>query len=411
MSLDALVVQTLTAFGISLAELADLHFDTVHRWLPVVDKNSFHDTHKQLREDHGSALDEELAVLTLSMFLASRVPCVKREYPVEKSPIYRVTKRLSLISLSEQPSLLLLQAGILVTAYELGHGLTRQAYLSLATCFSVAKLMGLAYAGSVLSQGDGEGQLAVSACAGAPSHFSIGKGHRTAIIHISDADNNALCSMIALCAIDWQAPLLIPPPDEPYVAASLRNVTAFLKGASFLVGPFRAFQVTVETAFLIGSALTYVHRRSTTSVQQCATLDSHMQQLVQSLLHTSQRKYLRICEAAALAISALAALRSTHSEGNAHDLDSASALALRSISNMVLDMARIALESCDAHDSRQHSFIAFCTESRATLYVVEHLGRGLSEQEVDVLRSSTLRFGRRWAIGCIYPSHLESLLR
>ncbi|KAG8414556.1 hypothetical protein J3459_014268 [Metarhizium acridum] len=109
-------------------------FETVHTWMPIVSKNGFSQSLIK-RMTHQRA---ELFLLVLSMKLcSSRVTNARTN-------LYRTARRLYAdIERSGTLSLLVLQAGILIALYEMGHGLYPDAYLSVAQCARYGTALGV----------------------------------------------------------------------------------------------------------------------------------------------------------------------------------------------------------------------------------------------------------------------------
>lgn len=113
---------------------ARIFFNTTHTWLPIISKKQFYDgllERLALRKP-------EVFLLILSMkLLCSRVL-------VAKSMVYRTVKQLYIdMESSGRLSVLVLQAAILITFYELGHGIYPAAIMSVGNCARIGVLLGL----------------------------------------------------------------------------------------------------------------------------------------------------------------------------------------------------------------------------------------------------------------------------
>ena len=120
-------------------------FRTIHRWMPIISKKRFYGTllpnFSQRRAD--------TALLFLCMDLVSRPPSGTSKNP--KCRLYLAAKRLHLdAEMAGVFTVQVLQAGILIALYELGHAIYPSAYLSVGACARYAIALGLN--GSVMSQ-------------------------------------------------------------------------------------------------------------------------------------------------------------------------------------------------------------------------------------------------------------------
>ncbi len=127
-------VSDLVGGVLEIQATAKKFFETVHTWMPIVSKNKF--SAKLLnRLSHTRG---ELFLLVLSMKLCCS--CVT----TSKTALYRVTKQLYFeIEGSGILSILVLQSGILITLYELGHGVYPAAFLSVGCCARYATALGV----------------------------------------------------------------------------------------------------------------------------------------------------------------------------------------------------------------------------------------------------------------------------
>lgn len=109
-------------------------FKTVHTWMPIVCKRGFSELLVK-RMMHEKA---ELYLLVLSMQLCTS------GVPESRSRFYEVVKQYhASLEQSGAMSLMVLQAGVLITLYELGHGIYPEAYLSVAQCARYGTALGV----------------------------------------------------------------------------------------------------------------------------------------------------------------------------------------------------------------------------------------------------------------------------
>jgi hypothetical protein len=121
---------------------AEFFFKTVHDWMPIVSKRGFTQSLIK-RMTHQRA---EFFLLVLAMKL-----CCERVTEA-RTHLYQVVRQFHVdLERSGSLSLLVLQAGVLIVLYEMGHGLYPNAYLSVAHCARYGTALGVD--ATILSQG------------------------------------------------------------------------------------------------------------------------------------------------------------------------------------------------------------------------------------------------------------------
>lgn len=116
-------------------EIADSYFDSIHSWLPFVweRKISQLTTSVEMHPDPGMAT---LLVAMKMITTAAGSPFRNR--------LYRIVKGyLTVLEDSGFLTLGVLQAAILITLYEIGHGIYPAAYMSIGRCARLGQMMGL----------------------------------------------------------------------------------------------------------------------------------------------------------------------------------------------------------------------------------------------------------------------------
>lgn len=119
------------------------YFNTVHKWMPIVSKRQFYATllHRM------TTRRAELLLLTLSMKLSSS------NVEVAETDLYRAVKQLHFEAEScGTLSILVLQAGVIIALYELGHAIYPAAYLSVGRCARYAIGLGLDQTASTVGE-------------------------------------------------------------------------------------------------------------------------------------------------------------------------------------------------------------------------------------------------------------------
>ncbi|KAL7907559.1 hypothetical protein GGI35DRAFT_454400 [Trichoderma velutinum] len=113
---------------------AQVFFETIHVWMPIVSKQQFQKNLLQRLAFRRA----ELFLLILAMKLCSS------RVTVAKSMLYRTVKQFYFdIESSGRFSVQTLQAAILIAIYELGHGIYPAAIISVANCARIGTLIGI----------------------------------------------------------------------------------------------------------------------------------------------------------------------------------------------------------------------------------------------------------------------------
>ena len=113
-------------------------FEHIHLWMPFISKKRFYELH--LRSSFQSRPD--VVLLLLSLKLITTLPPASPRSP--RTPLYHAAKHFYLdVEGSSVFSILILQAGVLVALYELGHGIYPAAFLSIGACARYAHALGI----------------------------------------------------------------------------------------------------------------------------------------------------------------------------------------------------------------------------------------------------------------------------
>lgn len=113
---------------------AQIFFETIHVWMPIVSKQQFQQNLLQRLAFRRA----ELFILVLAMKLCSS------RVTVAKSMLYRIVKQFYFdIESSGRLSVQVLQAAVLIAIYELGHGIYPAAIISVANCARIGTLLGI----------------------------------------------------------------------------------------------------------------------------------------------------------------------------------------------------------------------------------------------------------------------------
>jgi hypothetical protein len=117
---------------------ASRFYETVHTWIPFISKRRFYDHHLQpFNQSH-----PELALLFLCIKLVTDPPPESPQSPQTRA--YYAAKHFHVeLENSGIFSVQILQAGILLSIYELGHAIYPAAFLSIGACARSAYALGI----------------------------------------------------------------------------------------------------------------------------------------------------------------------------------------------------------------------------------------------------------------------------
>jgi hypothetical protein len=133
-----LISEIFATAQITITSLMDEYFSTFHQHLPILSEDAFRSRLVSWPQN----CSDGLAILIWALYHITRKPCPDNDHSM-CSLSYQTNKQIFLLQASKSQTLELLQAGLLITYYECGHGLPREAHMTLATCVTIARLMGL----------------------------------------------------------------------------------------------------------------------------------------------------------------------------------------------------------------------------------------------------------------------------
>ncbi|KAF3065644.1 hypothetical protein CFAM422_009832 [Trichoderma lentiforme] len=386
-SLMSLVKDTLKYGGTSAEQVSDRYFATAHEWIPIVDEPKFRFNLRIIRENTDFYYDS-LALLLLCMLLMNQQPCYHPNH-TPNSAIYRTTRRL--FSLLNTPtivdtySLARLQAGLLLSAYECGHGMAREASSTLASCFGLIR------------------QLDMSAVQ-----------NKAANRHYDDVQEpiRRLCwativfldrSIVLSCA-DNAAALLIPTREIlPQDAVPYMN-----KDKYALMNTATKFRTRAYSALLIGEAIKAVHGDPEST--ECIEAERLLHDLVRQHAATSQGESYPVCEGVTMALSAVVSAyknraRRTRSAAPDAKLD----LDLKFAYNIVFEMCRVEGLIMGKRDTslNRMCFSGLGCLYRAAVDLVEVYPKGASTEDVKQLRENLEWFSGHWKVADVLLQRLN----
>ncbi|KAH8812965.1 putative fungal-specific transcription factor [Xylogone sp. PMI_703] len=117
---------------------ASKFFEHIHLWMPFISKKRFY----QLYLQSPLQTRPDTALLILSLKLITTLPPTSPRNP--RTPLYYAAKHFYLeVEGSSILSVLVLQAGVLLAIYELGHAIYPAAFLSISACARYAHILGI----------------------------------------------------------------------------------------------------------------------------------------------------------------------------------------------------------------------------------------------------------------------------
>jgi hypothetical protein len=121
-----------------MEQLMSRYFDAVHGWMPIISKMRI----KRVLDRSGQTNPADLAFLLCCMKLLLQIP--QSGTLPEALPLYRTAKVFNLqLEIAGLQSILVIQGGLLIAVYELGHGIYPACYTTVAQCARQAISIGL----------------------------------------------------------------------------------------------------------------------------------------------------------------------------------------------------------------------------------------------------------------------------
>ncbi|QLI64666.1 Transcription factor [Metarhizium brunneum] len=343
---------------------AQFFFETVHTWMPIVSKVGFSQSLIR-RMTHQRA---EFFLLVLSMKLcSSRVTNARTN-------LYRTARQLHAdMERSGTLSLLVLQAGILIALYEMGHGLYPDAYLSVAQCARYGTALGV-------------DKTIVSRDLAATKVPDLEEARRVWwSILVLDRFMNLCDPMRHLVTADPDSTSYLPIDDEEWDSGTSGAGNAFTLGSaiSLRLGRFARF---AQAAHLLSQVLHQVADRSSDTTQLRRTIFSLVNV---SRIEADMRHGILLLDHPTL-------LPPGHQQHGAGDLSSETSSILQAALNMSLHFS-------DAHMTRlcdfMSPFLLYLMYKVSAVCMKRSLGRdseSLDARNAQAVRLSLGYLSRRW---------------
>ncbi|KAL9618458.1 MAG: hypothetical protein Q9160_006836 [Pyrenula sp. 1 TL-2023] len=131
--------EVLAAVGSSqdIASMVNHYFASVHVWLPIISKKRLHS--QLASQDYISNADFTLLLLTMQLLIEE-----PSDSSFESRSFYYAAKQyLQTVEAAGLLTLKLIQASILISAYEIGHGIYPAAFLSVGHCVRLGQALGI----------------------------------------------------------------------------------------------------------------------------------------------------------------------------------------------------------------------------------------------------------------------------
>jgi hypothetical protein len=135
------VLSILIANGENVQSVTALYFRTIDVWLPIISPRRCVEKLENIASDN----NPELSNLLLCMYLVTRQPGKPSGIKEMQTPIYFEAKTLlTTLTSSGNLSIEVIQAGVLLSLYEQGHGMIDVAQLTMSVCTRMAMKMKVA---------------------------------------------------------------------------------------------------------------------------------------------------------------------------------------------------------------------------------------------------------------------------
>ncbi len=134
------VSQIIRIEGRYLEDILLSYFESIHLWLPIISRKRFNDRYSHFQ----NAPTADFSILLLTMRLMTQHPSTDPELDQDREVLYLATKTLAAQAQAFIPfSMYLVQAGVILSHYELAHGMIEAAYVTVGTTARMAFALGL----------------------------------------------------------------------------------------------------------------------------------------------------------------------------------------------------------------------------------------------------------------------------
>ncbi|KAL9488097.1 hypothetical protein ACSS6W_000374 [Trichoderma asperelloides] len=375
------LTEDIFAYGGTSAQLVwDKYFATAYSWLPVLEESNINFNVLAMQES--DIHKDILALLLLCMYLLNQAPCYHPNH-TSNSSLHKATRRVfSLVETSDDvfSHATKLQAGLLLTAYECGHGMTREATSTLGACFGIIRQL---------------------------------EHHRedvlVPVLKRCWAGIVSLDRSIVLSCADGSATLLIPTEEMlPLDAISYLDT----EGLSYMETVHR-FRMRARSALLVGEAIKAVYA-DPVSVD-CVEAEKLLHDFVRKHTASKEESY-SVCEGIAMALSsAVASAYKKRVQGIGSTTDAKLTIDIKFAYNIAFEMCRV---EGSIMRRREKSLKRLCFAGLGCLYraavdLDEMCPEGALPEDANQLRENLEWFSGRWKVAEVLLKRLSqnALLR
>lgn len=128
---------------LSVSEIRERYFRDFHRWLPVIDPEHFEECTAKLTDGDQAPFDVSVLLIAMAMMVFNPPYAGSGKY-VDAERLFLAVKTLfAQAEAALTVSTRLVQAGLLISAYQYACGRPEAAYITVGTCARMAALLGL----------------------------------------------------------------------------------------------------------------------------------------------------------------------------------------------------------------------------------------------------------------------------
>ncbi len=306
---SAQVLAILVSNGESISSVTSTYFRTIDVWLPIMSPTECMTKFETFLST--SSQNADLASLLVSMLLITRPPGTSSAATMQSTVYFQAKTLHLLVASSGRPSLEVLQAGLLIALYEIGHGNTEAAQLSMAGCTRMATRIKAAQKSTANIQNTDFGRLwwgvvtldrfVVSVLVDQHSRLTpsryMNQGLQAEEIHLLVGNG-----------LDGIPSMDLPTDDEAHTRLPRpisQRTTSGISAASQPTTRLGPFCRAAEAGQLLGKVLDLVSRSSYTremDEEKCKELDKELLALAMVLMHQAIHGWEECCAAIGLCL-------------------------------------------------------------------------------------------------------------
>ncbi|KAM0472174.1 hypothetical protein ACHAPX_008852 [Trichoderma viride] len=350
--------------GTSAQQVWDRHFATGYSWLPVLEESNVNFNILVMQES--DIHKDVLALLLLCMYLLNQAPCYHPNH-TSNSSLHKTTSRVfSLVEASGDvfSQATKLQAGLLLTAYECGHGMTDKATSTLGACFGIIRQL----------EHRREDVLAP-------------------VLKRCWAGIVSLDRSIVLSCADSSATLLIPTREIlPLDAISYLDA----EGLSYM-DRVHMFRMRTRSALLVGEAIKAVNGDPASA--NCIEAEKLLHDLVRKHAASREQSY-PVCEGISMALSAVVSAYKKRVQRVGSTADAKLNIDIKFAYNIAFEMCRVEGSIMRTRDKglERLCFAGLGCLYRAAVDLDEMCPEGASPEDANQLRENLEWFSGRWKV-------------